>query len=494
MPSSKEDNGKQGRPAVGAHTAGRERAGASTISDGWKKAKKASPAMTPPQPAPIETRNRFQMLMGEEEEGESEEDVERQAPPPSSRPRRGRTKKPAKGPPQEEIETTKKSEPMEIKLLERPHRSTWFLPGRVGRVPVQILMDTGCTTNLISKATFNKLDKATRDSMEPYEAFGTMANGDKLEFFGLLKAVLKIRHVTTEETFVVGHSDEDIILGMSFFVKHSCSLDFSRGTLKLGGKELTCTDREGRPMLYRVQVYKTVELPPGREVTVAGRVPREAAHLQGVTEGRSEKILIASSLNQPDAEGRILLRCLNVSDQPVELTAGVVVGEWLRIREEDIQEAEVWKQEEQWDASKGEPEMQPHLNQSSGETTEHCGKFLGGMPRCEAHECLYRSSGVIPEHWKKSPGGEPGCQMLGHLYQSSGATEHCGKFLGDVPRCQARECLYRSSGAISEHRGNSQAVDLGARCQGICISPQRKRLSTVENSWVVHPGVRHMSA
>ena len=29
----------------------------------------------------------------------------------------------------------------EVKLLDRPHKSTWFLPGKVGRVPVQILVD-----------------------------------------------------------------------------------------------------------------------------------------------------------------------------------------------------------------------------------------------------------------------------------------------------------------------------------------------------------------
>ena len=160
--------------------------------------------------------------------------------------------------------------PTEVNALERPHRPTWFLPGKVGRVPVQILVDTGCTTNLMSRTIFEKLDKNTRESMEPCESFGTMANGARLEFFGLVKTTLKVRHFTTEETFVVGQSDEDIILGMSFLMKHDCSIDFRRGTLELQGKRLTCTDRQGIPMAYKVQVYREVELPPGREMTVAG--------------------------------------------------------------------------------------------------------------------------------------------------------------------------------------------------------------------------------
>ena len=62
-------------------------------------------------------------------------------------------------------------------------------------------------------------------------------------------------------------------------------------------------------------------------------------------EGQNEGVLIAASLNQPDEKGRILLRCLNLSDQPVKLTAGAVVGEWHRVGEEDVQGVEAWQQE-----------------------------------------------------------------------------------------------------------------------------------------------------
>ena len=81
------------------------------------------------------------------------------------------------------------------------------------------------------------------------------------------KTTLKIRHYQAEEIFVIGQSDEDIILGMSFFVKNDCSLDFRSGTLELQGKRLICTDRDGHPLIYKVQIYREVELPP-EEVTV----------------------------------------------------------------------------------------------------------------------------------------------------------------------------------------------------------------------------------
>ena len=179
------------------------------------------------------------------------------------------------------------------------------------------------------------------------KAFGTLADGGKQRFHGLVRTNLKIKRFNAEETFVIGQSDEDVILGMSFFQKNDCALDFRRGTLELQGKELVCTDREGNPMMYKVQIYKGVELLSGQEVTVTGRVLVEASRFQGLVEGRSSEVLIAAMLSQPDPKGCILLRCLNASSQPVKLAAGAVVGEWYRIEEEDIQEVDDWLQEHQ---------------------------------------------------------------------------------------------------------------------------------------------------
>ena len=341
------------------------------------------------------------MLSGEGDPGEEEGEQE-SAPDPPSKPKRARKKTRTHSPSRGHQESGAQGGP-EVKLLERPHKSTWFLPGRVGKVPVQILMDTGCTTNLMSKAVFDRLDKATRKSVEPCEAFGTLADGKKIKFHGMIKTNLKIRHYGAEETFVIGQSDEDIILGMSFFIKNDCTLDFKRGTLELQGKQLVCTDRNGHPLMYKVQVYKGVELPPGEEVTVAGRVPVEAAQFQGIVEGYGEKVLVAASLNQPDSKGRILLWCLNLSGQPVKLAAGAVVGEWHRIEEKDVQDLDTWTTEQQEPRDPG-PRCED-LDKES-EQLRHSGECLGNSyglgPRCEvlgkeseqlrhAGECLRNS-------------------------------------------------------------------------------------------------------
>ena len=174
--------GKQRRPAVAAHTAGPARAEAyQQATDEWTEPRRSARTRTAPPAVPTPVSNRFGMLrdeaLPEMDEAGEEQDPE-PGPPQPRRKKRARERK--------KQEVQPEGEP-EVKLLERPHKSTWFLPGKVGRVPVQILMDTGCTTNLMSKTIFDKLDKATKETIEPCEAFGTLADGGKLIFHGLVK-------------------------------------------------------------------------------------------------------------------------------------------------------------------------------------------------------------------------------------------------------------------------------------------------------------------
>ena len=50
--------------------------------------------------------------------------------------------------------------------LERPHRSSYFLPGKLKRQPVHFLIDTGCNTKLLSKRVFDHLPERVRNSIE----------------------------------------------------------------------------------------------------------------------------------------------------------------------------------------------------------------------------------------------------------------------------------------------------------------------------------------
>ena len=115
--------------------------------------------------------------------------------------------------------------------------------------------------------------------------------------------------------------------GCLFLAQHECQLNFQRNTLTLQGQELTCTDRQGRVLLSKLQACQQTEVPPGQEATIVARATIRPFALLGVTEGWQNDLLLASTLNRPDTTSRVLLRCFNCSDQTFKVAAGSVVGE-----------------------------------------------------------------------------------------------------------------------------------------------------------------------
>ena len=68
------------------------------------------------------------------------------------------------------------------KALDRSHTTSYFLPGKLEGRPVQFLVDTGCTTNLLSKHMFSRLPERVRSELEKSDSNGVMAYGTQLPF------------------------------------------------------------------------------------------------------------------------------------------------------------------------------------------------------------------------------------------------------------------------------------------------------------------------
>jgi len=65
----------------------------------------------------------------------------------------------------------------------QPYGSSYFLPGKLTQKAVTFLLDTGCTTNLLSRRLFDTLSARDRVSLEPYEGeHGTLVDGSCIPF------------------------------------------------------------------------------------------------------------------------------------------------------------------------------------------------------------------------------------------------------------------------------------------------------------------------
>jgi len=104
----------------------------------------------------------------------------------------------------------------------QPYGSSYFLPGKLAGKAATFLLDTGCTTILLSRRLFDTLSAKDRANLEPYEGeHGTLVDGSCIPFYGVIELTGRVRDQVISDTFIVNQFKEDAILGMPFLKRHS---------------------------------------------------------------------------------------------------------------------------------------------------------------------------------------------------------------------------------------------------------------------------------
>ena len=317
-----------------------DRGKAATIGE-WQLPKRTQRSVKDQEPSTGVTSHNYYEVLSHDDPAESESDTpaeleDREPLVPSTK----QTKKSTKGvqPTPRQLEPeTEDEEVYAAQLLQKPFKSSYFLPGRIERKPIQFLIDTGCNTNLLSKQVFDRLPEKVRERVEDCTSHGLMADGTKLPFYGILQVTGRLRSVPFEEVFVVSQISEDAILGMPFLAARDCTMRFDRPVVTLEGRELPCTDRFGRSLTSSVQVLRNVTLEPGTEAAIRCRVSAEKHFPLGIIEGRSAELPIATSLNKPDDRRQVIVRCLNATNSVRVVRAGTTVATFTGIEEQDVQ-------------------------------------------------------------------------------------------------------------------------------------------------------------
>jgi len=198
------------------------------------------------------------------------------------------------------------------------HGSSYFLHGKLSGKAATFLLDTGCTTNLLSRHLFDTLGARERASLEPYKgAHGTLADESCIPFYGVISLPGCVHDQAINETFIVSQLKEDAILGMPFLEKHQCRMDFQKSVVVMAGEELVCVDKFGRPLVGGVQVVRDCTVPTRSQATFRCRINcKEIASLEGVEETHGA-IRLANSLNQLDCRQQLLVQCINPFTEPV---------------------------------------------------------------------------------------------------------------------------------------------------------------------------------
>lgn len=209
---------------------------------------------------------------------------------------------------------------------------SYFLPGKLSSRPVHFLIDSGCTSNIISQHVFERISKGVRDQLMPYESQGRLADGSQMEISGTIELSGRLRDVAFVSAFLVCPITEDAILGMPFLENNACVMDFRLQSLLMKGRELKCTNRFGDRLQSKVQVVHKVTIPSHSEMIVKGRLCVKTTNKVGVVDRWEENpkvapgLLLGTCLAEVDGKLQVPIRCINITQTPIVINAGSCVG------------------------------------------------------------------------------------------------------------------------------------------------------------------------
>jgi len=309
---------------------------------------------------------------------------------------RGHHNSPIPGP------VTREVQPCQVRV--QPHGSSFFLPGHIAGKPAHFLLDSGCTTNILSRQFFDTISVVIKKRLAPYEGgHGILAEGSCIPFCGIIELAGRVRDQNIQETFIIGQLNEDAILGMPFLQRHGCHIDFSKSVMLMGDKELTCVDKLGRSLAGGIQVVRHCTIPAHSRATVHCKVDGGYLSGLGVVENTHARIRPAHSLNRLTERGEIWVQCINPFPESVNLPSGSTLGQFHPVQEED-----------------------------SGPSWETTTESLRQRPS-EGRRTTSRHAGMRDGHWAKGVGnGERrGMAKLLHRYSE---TPHQGDHDGSLNR------------------------------------------------------------
>jgi len=113
-------------------------------------------------------------------------------PPQHRRPSRShRTQAPTKSQARE-VSPAKTERTRRVRV--QPYGGSYFLPGKVASKAVIFLLNSGCTTNLLSCQLFDTLSAKDKAGLELYQGkHGTLADGSCIPFYSIVELTGRVR-------------------------------------------------------------------------------------------------------------------------------------------------------------------------------------------------------------------------------------------------------------------------------------------------------------
>ena len=215
-----------------------------------------------------------------------------------------------------------------------------FIPGTVEGVAVEWLVDTGCSTTILSTKKFMEIQPAARPELSPYVGTLLSADDTPLQVYGRAEVNLHLQGKDVRHPVIVADISNQGLLGLEFLQAGGLAIDFATQSITWGGRPVESHSRHITEQANRVMVAEDVVIPAGTRTVVPGMSTRPLA-----TGDYMMEPLEKSPGDQPLLVGRVLVRgrgnsvpveVLNPTEEDVSLKKYTHVGEAQRLMEAKV--------------------------------------------------------------------------------------------------------------------------------------------------------------
>ena len=189
------------------------------------------------------------------------------------------------------------------------------------------MLDSGCSRSIVSRALLRTLPESACGRTVPFDGHGVLADGSKVALSQLITLHFKLGSRTVHHDFLVGDVTEHALLGLDFFEKEGCMIDFKHCTFTCGSTKLNCCTDQGEPLRVNAQLKRETVIPPMHEQLVDVKLYR--VWTQGTACFESSLnipgLMVAASVQNPQ-EQKLRVRILNAGVEPITLPHGKIVA------------------------------------------------------------------------------------------------------------------------------------------------------------------------
>ena len=143
--------------------------------------------------------------------------------------------------------------------------------------PVHWLIDTGCTTTILSVNKYLAIPEDQRPELYEVDTVLVTADDTPLKILGRTIFNIKFGKQWVRHSVIVANVTNEGLIGMDFLLEHKVSLDFANKTVHFHGEDFQAQCNSTRERACRVAISEGVMIPAGTRMIVEAKASHPLA-------------------------------------------------------------------------------------------------------------------------------------------------------------------------------------------------------------------------